>query len=1335
MPSGATSGTSFARFRCSTDSGLLPTGLASDGEVEDYPVSIVAPTATPTYTPTNTYTSTPTSTPTLTPTRTATRTSTPTNTPTRTPTITNTPTRTPTITNTPTRTPTITNTPTRTPTVTNTPTNTPTSTATSTPTVVDFGDAPDAAYQTLLASDGARHVLGSNVYLGSCVDSEADGQPSVSADGDDLGAGAMTFGTCAVPGDDEDGVTLPANFVTGENASIDVTANAACLLSAWMDWNGDGDWNDAGEQIFADQLLAAGINNLSVSVPGGAATGNTFARFRCSTQSGLAPTGLATDGEVEDYRVSVVRPTPTPSHTPTSTATFTDTPTPTSTHTPTATHTPTSTNTSTPTATITDTPTSTPTFTNTPTSTRTSTPTRTPTVLDFGDAPEPNYPTTSGSNGASHVLGTSVYLGSCVDSESDGQPSAAADGDDTSAGGMTIGVCATPGDDEDGVNLPSALVTGETALIDVTANAACLLNAWIDWNGDGDWNDAGEQIFTNQLVAAGLNNLMVSVPSGATAGTTFARFRCSTQPGLAPTGLASDGEVEDYRINIESPTPTPTYTSTPTHTPTQTPTNTDTPTATPSSTHTSTPTDTPVPPTGTATRTPTNTNTATPTSTPTNTNTSTRTPTQTPTNTPIPTNTPTATATNTPTSTNSPTSTPTHTATATSTLTNTPTQSPTQTRTSTPVPTDTPTQTNTPTATPTNTSVSTNTPTSTPTRTATPTNTPTRTMTPTPANGCLSTPLAAAQDTNVFVIGDANLQNSDVQGRMVVCGNATLQNYSVGSTLVGLQDALRVGGNLTYTNGTVYGNGVVAGTASLSSVTFANGGSLINAPVSECATANADLLAVSGQLCSLSPSGTVNFQFGVLTLTGTNPLTNVFALNAGQLATANTLQINVPAGSSVLVNISGSTVLWQQMGIFLNGVDESHVLYNLCEATSLTINGINVRGSLLAPKAAVQFDNGQVNGTLVAASVSGFGQAHQAPFEGCVGPQPPPGPTPTSTSNVPPTLTPTRTSTSTPAPPTFTEPPTSPTPTRTPAPATSTPTVAPPTATRTTTPTPSPTATGPTATPTATETPAPPTATPTSTPTPCQNPPLGTAADFNVFTCGNASVSNSDVEGRMAVAGDASLTNYSIGSTLIPSNGSRDDLIAGTNLTFNTGQVYAGNAVYGTTASVNNVGLPSGSLIQDTPLDFTNDCTDLLTLSDDLCARPGTNVAGSGTLQMSAANPSENVFYVTAANLANANGIQISAPAGAIVVINVTGSPAHFQYLGITINGTDRQHVLWNFCDAMQLTINGIAVEGSVLAPSTDVTFNNGQINGTLISRDLAGSGQSHNQPFQGCTL
>ena len=49
---------------------------------------------------------------------------------------------------------------------------------------LDLGDAPDRFYQTLLSS-GASHVLGSGVYLGTCVDAELDGQPSAGADGDD----------------------------------------------------------------------------------------------------------------------------------------------------------------------------------------------------------------------------------------------------------------------------------------------------------------------------------------------------------------------------------------------------------------------------------------------------------------------------------------------------------------------------------------------------------------------------------------------------------------------------------------------------------------------------------------------------------------------------------------------------------------------------------------------------------------------------------------------------------------------------------------------------------------------------------------------------------------------------------------------------------------------------------------------------------------------------------------------------------------------------------------------------------------------------------------------
>ncbi len=43
MPASAVPGETYARFRCSSSGGLLPTGVAADGEVEDYLVTIVDP--------------------------------------------------------------------------------------------------------------------------------------------------------------------------------------------------------------------------------------------------------------------------------------------------------------------------------------------------------------------------------------------------------------------------------------------------------------------------------------------------------------------------------------------------------------------------------------------------------------------------------------------------------------------------------------------------------------------------------------------------------------------------------------------------------------------------------------------------------------------------------------------------------------------------------------------------------------------------------------------------------------------------------------------------------------------------------------------------------------------------------------------------------------------------------------------------------------------------------------------------------------------------------------------------------------------------------------------
>ncbi|MBM4088260.1 MAG: hypothetical protein FJ276_02340 [Planctomycetes bacterium] len=165
------------------------------------------------------------------------------------------------------------------------------------------------------------------------------------------------------------------------------------------------------------------------------------------------------------------------------------------------------------------------------------------TSLDFGDAPAP-YPT-GRPDGARHKpLGP--RLGVHRDAELSYQPNAEANGDDaTGPGGQ---------DDEDGVTFSDAIRPGTRPRVEVQTSGPGYLNAWIDFNADGDWDDLGEQIFDDRyLLQAGTHTLDFSVPDEFTTTPSFARFRFSTQAGLSPTGLANDGEVEDYKVQLRGP--------------------------------------------------------------------------------------------------------------------------------------------------------------------------------------------------------------------------------------------------------------------------------------------------------------------------------------------------------------------------------------------------------------------------------------------------------------------------------------------------------------------------------------------------------------------------------------------------------------------------------------------------------------------------------------------------------------------------------------------------------------------------------------------------------------
>nr|MBA3481138.1 FG-GAP repeat protein [Pirellulales bacterium] len=181
---------------------------------------------------------------------------------------------------------------------------------------VDFGDAPDTGpgtgpgnYITLSTDDGARHTIVVGLKLGANVDGDGGALQNTTANADDVNG--------ALP-DDEDGLTSPAAdlvLTVSAQPTVSVRATnstgAAATLYGWIDYDRDGVFENATER--ATMGVPNGTNNGIVTltfpaVPAGA-EGTTYARFRLSTDGAAADAiGVAADGEVEDYRVSITRP-------------------------------------------------------------------------------------------------------------------------------------------------------------------------------------------------------------------------------------------------------------------------------------------------------------------------------------------------------------------------------------------------------------------------------------------------------------------------------------------------------------------------------------------------------------------------------------------------------------------------------------------------------------------------------------------------------------------------------------------------------------------------------------------------------------------------------------------------------------------------------------------------------------------------------------------------------------------------------------------------------------------------------------------------------------------
>ncbi|KAF0676870.1 DUF6923 family protein [Profundibacterium mesophilum] len=341
----------------------------------------------------------------------------------------------------------------------------------------DFTDAPSALIDTFHSVD-ANFAF----YLGGGVSGDAGPGNSNDANSDD----------------DDDGVNIPP-LVQGFIATVETAVTGAQgNLTGWIDYNGNGVFEEntaeevatdlVDDGLGVDEVAGDGLIQFEVIVPGDAVLSQTFARFRWSSAPGLRVGDVAPDGEVEDYPINIGAAP----------------------------------------------------------------------LVDRGDAPA-SYGDPLHIIADTGVAGT--YLGDIPpDPEAASQATADASGDDLDGNddedGAVIPQLYLGGTQQITVKVNEVTSVGGTMI-----GAVAYLQGWIDFDGNGQF-DPADRIATDLQDGSAndkdgtLNGEIVfdvAVPGTATQLPTFARFRWSTSEGVVPVAL--DGEVEDYSVTISGDDP------------------------------------------------------------------------------------------------------------------------------------------------------------------------------------------------------------------------------------------------------------------------------------------------------------------------------------------------------------------------------------------------------------------------------------------------------------------------------------------------------------------------------------------------------------------------------------------------------------------------------------------------------------------------------------------------------------------------------------------------------------------------------------------------------------
>lgn len=234
---------------------------------------------------------------------------------------------------------------------------------------------------------------------------------------------------------------------------------------------------------------------------------------------------------------------------------------------------------------------------------------------------------------------------------------------------------------------------------------------------------------------------------------------------------------------------------------------------------------------------------------------------------------------------------------------------------------------------------------------------------------------------SAYTVASITGTNVSIEGPVAAGFGVGLRAFDL--NLGGSGVAAEAGYAISLQDGVVHGDLSWGAFANLTSV-VTDGASAGGATVDPSGTL-ALLQAESARLNALPSNGTTRRStWGGLQLRGTAPGLNVFDVDAGVLSSARVVQVDVPAGATVIVNVHGIVVHLADMSVSLLGVAPDHLLWNLNGAPGLRIERSSVAGTFLGWLADMIVTSSSVEGSLIGRSLRADGVIGYAPFSAVV---------------------------------------------------------------------------------------------------------------------------------------------------------------------------------------------------------------------------------------------------------------------------------------------------------------------------------------------------------------